>query len=396
MTPEGGRPHVLFAAISVGNGHRMAAEAGARWLEAEAPGRFERTVVDFTSEVGDHALDRRHKRSWRWMLRWPWTAYWGQRLVDDLVPSSWSRAVQSRMMHGHARSAARWLADRDDALIVCTHFFTAHALSVARRRHGLATPVVVVNPDAMDAHALWAAPDLDGYVVYGDAAARDLARHGVPEARIHVVPPLLRPEFLGPAEDADRGAARRELELPTDGFVALWSAGGEGIGGPLPEVVRRWPRAGRGEADRPVTIVALCGRNERSRRRLERLASEAPPGLRLLPLGFRDDVRRLLAASDVVVGKAGPASTLEALISGRPVLFTGFAAANEKAVVDAVLAAGAGTLERRPAAIASLLDRWAADPEATAALRNGVARMEVRNGGPEFARLLLDRFLAVA
>ncbi|MEX2501226.1 MAG: glycosyltransferase [Trueperaceae bacterium] len=388
---------VLFASITVGNGHLVAAEAGAAWLRTLVPEGVGVDVLDFIRAVGDLELDRRHKASWRWMLRHPWSAYYGQRLLDEVVPPAWTRAVQGRMLRAHAKRAAAWLQRHPYRLVVCTHFFTAHALVIARRRHGLRVPIVTLSPDAFDAHVLWAQPEVDAFAVYSAAAARDLIRRGVPEQRVRVLPPVLRPAFQESCDRATHTAARARLGLPADAFVALWSAGGEGVAGPLERVLARLRTAGTMEppAPRELAIVVLCGRNEELRERLA-AADEELPGIRVIPLGFRDDVRELLCAADLSVGKAGPATTFEALISGRPVLFTDYAAANERALVDHVVAEEAGRLERRPDRIADLLQRWRASDDELDRLREAVRALGVRNGGPEFARWLLATFPSVA
>ncbi|MDZ7800593.1 MAG: hypothetical protein U5K81_07365 [Trueperaceae bacterium] len=383
-----GRPRVLFAMITVGNGHRTSAEALSAWVEREAPGRVDSAVLDFTAAVGDTGLDRRHKASWRWMLRAPAAAYLGQRALDEVVPARISRAVQGAMLAAHARHAAAYLRTHRFDLVVATHFFTVQALALARRRHGLNVPVVGVNPDAMDAHALWAEPHVDAMVVFSRRAAADLARHGVPEDKIARFDFVARPEFDGPCPDA--AAPRRALSLDPGRFTVLWSAGGEGIGGPLHATVARLRAQGV-----PVTVLAACGRNEALRARLARDASEEGP-TRVVPLGFRSDMRRLTCAADLLIGKAGPASTFEALLSGRPVVHTGYAAANEKAIADYVVRAGVGTLARRPRALAELIAGFAAHPDALDGWRHAIAALDLRNGGPDVASWLLRRFLTPA
>ena len=106
------------------------------------------------------------------------------------------------------------------------------------------------------------------------------------------------------------------------------------------------------------------------RQRLERGAGTIAAGAaagRLHPFGFVDDMQRLLAASDVVVGKAGPASTMEALAVGRPVLATAYAGLNELAVTDFLASSGLGGYvggwERLVAAVRRWRDVGAQGPE---------------------------------
>ncbi len=63
---------------------------------------------------------------------------------------------------------------------------------------------------------------------------------------------------------------------------------------------------------------------------------------------YVDDMHRYLAAADVVIGKAGPASVMEALAVGRPVLVTSSAGLNERRVVEFLQAHALGRYVPRP------------------------------------------------
>jgi 1,2-diacylglycerol 3-beta-galactosyltransferase len=94
--------------------------------------------------------------------------------------------------------------------------------------------------------------------------------------------------------------------------------------------------------DIPATVVVLTARHRALKTSLEARAQDLPGPTRLLPLGFRDDVPAWLAAADLVVAKAGPASTLEALAVGAPIGHVYVAGAHERLVVDFALSRGVG------------------------------------------------------
>ena len=386
MDPLVSRPKILLAMITVGQGHKTAADALAAHIERAFPERFDTEVLDFTSAVGDLHLDRRHKASWDAMLAHPWSAYWGQRLIDTVVPVGVSRAVQGAMLADHARHAAPFLASRNVDLVIATHFFTVQALGIAKARHGLAVPVVGLNPDPLDSHALWAEPRVNEMVVFSDAAARDLTRRHVPPDRVSTFPYLMRPEFPPRCEQRD---ARRRLGLDPVAFTVVHSAGGQGIGGNVMASVEAVMARGL-----DLEYVVICGRNEALRERVaERAARHTGPG-RLRATGFVGNMPEWVCASDVMVGKAGPASTFEALISKRPVLHTSYAAANEKAVLDFCVRHGVGAFVPNAEQLAERLEAFARDPERRAEIRARIDALGLTNGGPELARHLVDRYLA--
>src|SRR4029077_16304725 len=85
-------------------------------------------------------------------------------------------------------------------------------------------------------------------------------------------------------------------------------------------------------------VVAVCGRNEKVRRRLEAQGFPTPT----LVLGFVDYMPELMRACDVIVTKAGPGALAEALATGLPLVITGFLPGQESPNVDYVVGSGVG------------------------------------------------------
>ena len=112
-------------------------------------------------------------------------------------------------------------------------------------------------------------------------------------------------------------------------------------------------------------IVVITGRNAALKERMDRFRTG-----RLRVEGYVEDVASFLAACDVFVGKAGPASVYEAIAVGRPMLITGYAGLNELGVLRFVERNGLGRHARTPGAVIEGARRYASDP----ALLEEVAR----------------------
>jgi processive 1,2-diacylglycerol beta-glucosyltransferase/1,2-diacylglycerol 3-beta-galactosyltransferase len=119
------------------------------------------------------------------------------------------------------------------------------------------------------------------------------------------------------------------------------------------------------DSDVSPQVVVIAGRNEGLKKELKALGAE---GLRIE--GFVEDVATCLAASDVFVGKAGPASVYEALLVGRPALVTGYAGLNEVGVARFVEREHLGRYVETPGMLVDEVRRYASDP----ALLEEVAR----------------------
>jgi 1,2-diacylglycerol 3-beta-galactosyltransferase len=353
------RPEILFATIAAGGGHVATAHAMSEAVERHYPGRFELRVSDYMKEVGVREvadLDRLHKDIWRFMLRYPVLARASQRLMDALPDLT--IAAQRRLVRGFARAAAEDLKRDPPLLVVSNHGLMTAGLAEAKHRYGLEVPVLSFANELFGICSYWADPSTDHIVVPSEQARRDLMRFGVPEGKMTSV------GFGYPVRQAflnvpSKVAARARLGLE-DRFTCLISSGGEGV----ERNQRALVRALLG-SDVSPQVVVIAGRNETLKRELKALRTS-----RLRIEGFVDDMATYLAASDVFVGKAGPASVYEALVVGRPALVTGYAGLNEVGVARFVEDQRLGRHVKTRRMLLEEVKRYAADP----ALLEEVAR----------------------
>ncbi len=353
------KPEILFATIAAGGGHVAGAHAMSEAVERYYPGRFDLRVSDYMKEVGATAvgdLDRLHKDIWRFMLHYPVLARASQRLMDAFPRLT--VAAQRRLTRGFARAAAADLRENPPLLIVSNHGLMTAGLAEAKHRYGLEVPVLSFANELFGICAYWADPRTDHIVVPSEEARRDLMLFGVPESKMSSA------GFGYPVRQAfsnvpPKAEARARLGLE-DRFTCLISSGGEGVGRNQRELVRVLLRS-----DVSPQVVVIAGRNKALKKELKVLGTS-----RLRIEGFVEDMATYLAASDVFVGKAGPASVYEALVIGRPALITGYAGLNEVGVTRFVENKRLGRYVRTPRMLLEEVRRYASDP----ALLEEVAR----------------------
>ena len=299
----------------------------AQALSASYPDTFRVEVADYMLALGQRypeiqAFDQRHKTFWKTVLRRPLLARWGQRSFDALPKVT--RTVHKWLLRPFADPIAEDMRKRAPALIVTNHPFLMTSFTLAQRVGGFPkVPVIHFATEPLDASALWADPDAQRMAVPSAAARRDLVRMGVAENRVDLVGYPVQQTFLNAPSQAP---ARCALGLE-ETFTCLLSLGGEGVSGGEQRTVRLVQAL----LEVGVQVVAVTGRNEALRRRLEGLVQAE--GHKLVVHGFVDNMAEQLAACDLVVGKAGPASVLEALAVGRPVLVSSYAGLNERRLI---------------------------------------------------------------
>lgn len=155
-------------------------------------------------------------------------------------------------------------------------------------------------------HQHWARAEADLLMVPNEEAREQLARWRIPPERVEVTGiPIARVyrDLIG----ADRAALRLKHGLDPDLPLILMSGGGTGSYRALPQVLRELGNLGR-----RVQVLVLAGADGHGVVQVG--------GATLHRLGFTTSFPELLAASDLVVGKAGGLTVAEATTLGVPLV----------------------------------------------------------------------------
>lgn len=351
----------------------MAGEAVTEALRTRHP----RIVVQHVDAVSKMWNSYKHVYRWAYL-----------RLVDR-NPSIWRALYNSTnertTVIGHAltvlaggpflRMVERW---RPDA-VVCTHFLAPELLARALRQKKIQCDLQAVVTDH-DAHRVWYYPEVSRYYVGSKIVKARLGlTFGVPEDHVHVTGIPVRPAFARPS---DPSATRLTYGLDPNRPTVLFMSGGFAAGPMGRSIIGLW------QERRDVQVIAVCGRNERLRRRIARLAR--PAGAVLHALGFVDDVRDLMEAADVVVAKSGGVTVSECMAVGRPLVISAAIPGQEERNADAVVEAGAGYWAPTPEEVRWRIARLLAQP----ALLRAVGRRAAVFGRPQAAAEIADRIAA--
>ena len=190
-------------------------------------------------------------------------------------------------------------------LAICTHFLPSEIISWLKAKGKANFPQGIVVTD-FDAHAMWLCHNYERYFVALDETKIHLSKIGIPADKITVTGIPIDPLF---AESKDKAAMREKYGLEKDKLTILVSAGGFGVGN-IEHLL-----LALSEMQTPAQIVAVCGRNEELKTKLERLAKEKLNNERVnfKPIGFTREMDEYMSASDLIVGKPGGLTTSEAL-----------------------------------------------------------------------------------
>ncbi len=302
-------PHVVVAYFDAGGGHRAAAHAIKAVLESQSE-PWTVTLLNLQEHLD--ALD-------------PVRRMTGIRLQDiynGMLNRGFTRSMRSLLPLLHAtvrvctplavtRLAAYWRASRPDVVIsVAPNLNRALALSLGSGERYI--PFVTVITDFADTPPhFWMEAESE-YIVCGTRAAVDQAlRMGHPREKVFATSGMiLHPAFYAGTGQESQDAVRQRLSLAPHLTTVLVMFGGQGSREMLHIA------DGLDQCSRPIQAVYICGRNEQLLSALQRRES----GISRVVVGFTTDVRSYMAASDVMIGKAGPGSISEAMHFGLPVI----------------------------------------------------------------------------
>src|SRR5207302_979954 len=213
------------------------------------------------------------------------------------------------------------------------------------------------------AHSQWIAGHIDRYCVADPEVRHELIARGIPVERILVTGVPVLPEFSQPVA---RAAAREDLGLSTRAPVVLAMAGSQGELGRLPDVARVLTAMRR-----PLQGLVVVGHDPRLKATLTRLTE----GTTIRTLGYAGDVRRLMAAADILVTKAGGMTLAEAMAAEAPLLLYGSLPGQERRNERFAARAGIALVARHHSELTPLLERAFDEPELLERLRARMRRL---------------------
>ena len=120
-----------------------------------------------------------------------------------------------------------------------------------------------------------------------------------------------------------------------------------------------------------LQLLVVCGDSAAAARRLARRARTATMPVRIY--GFIETMPQAMAASDLIVAKAGGMTLTEALARGIPLVLYHAIPGQERSNAQYVVARGAAVLAHGPTEVARAVRDLLEDPNRLAAMRRAAA-----------------------
>jgi UDP-N-acetylglucosamine:LPS N-acetylglucosamine transferase len=348
--------HILILTSKTGGGHVSLAEA-LRDMIVEAAKGVAPTITLVDPQPG--FFDLHYRVTSRYAL-WLWAAEF--HLLDTPGRALAAHRIFTRLV----RSRLHALLDdvRPDLILTTYPFLSYEVMSVLRQRAS-GIPCVMIFADPNGVHAAWlterqaAATFATTRETYEQALAAGFA----PE-RLHLVGWPVRAQFLRayPSSREMRREGFAQFKLDPDRFTVFLQGGGEGAA--------RAERAiesllAVGEHTGHVQVILATGTNRALFERYKNVH-----GVATLP--FTKEIAPVMAAADVIMGKAGPNMLFEAVMLGKPFIATAYIPGQEQANLPFIQRHGLGWVALQPEEQRALLTSLIANPDQLSAVSSTI------------------------
>jgi processive 1,2-diacylglycerol beta-glucosyltransferase len=368
---------ILLLSVSAGAGHVRAAEALHRCAQMQFPGIETRHV-----DVMQHVTPAFRKIYTDWYVKLVNTSPTAWRVLYERSGKADPGAIvqKLRRLTERLHSAALLGAVRGFApdAVICTHFLPAELLMHEIRRGRFDTPVWVQVTD-FDLHRMWVMPHMRGYFAANAEIGERMRQSIAPPTQVHVTGIPIMPDFASPSDQAE---AARSFGLDPQRRIVALMGGGAGMGG-LDAVAQALLAI-----DADFQLVVLAGKNASALAALQALARRHPG--RLFPLGFTDQVHRLMACASFVITKPGGLTTSECLAMGLPMILSSPIPGQEERNADYLLEAGAALKANDTLALVWRARLLLDDAPKLAAMQRNAAALGRPQAARDALRLVLE------
>ncbi len=367
---------VLVLSVSSGSGHTRAAQAVEAYCKTH-----ELTFVEHvdTLQYADKLYKRAYADAYEVIVR-DAPMLWGYFFEKTDVPGKTDR-MRLLLDCIHMRDFSKMLKKYQPDLVVCTHFMPAEIVARLVKKERLKTKLAIVVTDFY-VHAMWLTRGCDHYFVALEESKAYLSMLGYPEDSITVSGIPIDPKFSESYECAD---LCKEFGLSGDCPVILLSAGTFGMDAAFKAVESLV------KLETACQVIVVCGRNEKLKNKIEKFLEEvAHDNIRFLVLGYTTEMHKLMAVSDLFVGKPGGLTTSECLATGVPMVVFNPIPGQEERNSDFLLENGAAIKCGDLAMMAFKIDRLFQDPDRLKRMQENAEKL----GFPKAAECVVETLRA--
>lgn len=305
---------IVVQFIEAGQGHIVTAEAIAECLEKKYSDKIE-VVRDYAfRDSGDKTLEKYEKFSinevykanrnkLHFLIQYASMKVFGEMSSLKFVYSTVFKKARNKLI--------KRMQSYDADMIVSTYFMTYHTGVVAKKKGLINAEIVAYDPDH-NVHGWWDRRG-DLFIVNNKSAKKEAIEvRKMPKDKVVDVNFMARQIILD--TNGTKDYYRGKLGIPNDKLVVLL-ADGAYAAAKLEDYTDALL-----QSDKPLTIIPVCGKNEKVYQKYMALKDKTKPNITLMPQPFLTNIPEYYKAADIFVTKGGPNAITDCVFMGTPVM----------------------------------------------------------------------------
>mgnify|MGYP001459992827 CR=1 FL=1 len=366
---------ILVFTASYGNGHNRASEAIAIAIQRINPD-IQVKIIDFLAEAYPRLNSFAQTLYLRSIKSTP--MLYGQWYKQTDFLSSYTELNRRAHLFLGREKLLEILDTHQADAAICTFPFPAGLLSELKGMGKLHIPTATVITDYV-LHRQWIQPNTDYYFVATDWLKESLIRRGVAPEKIHVTGIPVHEQYSVPY---DQQQMRKKYDLEPDKPTVLVMGGAYGNLPGIKKICRYLA-----SQTNPIQLLIICGKNQTLKRQLEEDLKQSPHPIR--QFGFVHEVHELMAASDIVITKAGGLTVSESLAIGRPLIIYRPIPGQEKGNTKFLTMAGAAVSAENWQQFQDVIDKLLASPAQLEQMGAASRRLGRPNAAQDIAKMMI-------
>jgi len=258
--------------------------------------------------------------------------------------------------------------------LVCLHEILIPLARIAIDRVNPAIPLISIVMDPFTAHPLWFYTRNTELIVFSQKLQKEAIEcYGFKPQGVHQFPIMLSRNFDRRYTTEEKITAKKRHGIPLDKKIVLAVGGGEGLKATLAIVnAFIFQRC-------PAHLIVICGKNKVLKTQLEILLKTTQIS-NIQVFGFVSCMPDFINVSDCVITKSGPATVMETLSAGKPLILASYVRGQELGNMLYVVNNNLGWYIPKPRKIIKKVKELIADDSLLRSIEKKIDTMHIQNG----------------
>lgn len=268
--------------------------------------------------------------------------------------------------------------------VVCLHQILITLCRDAINRVNPNISLISIVMDPFTIHPVWFFEKNTELVVFSQKARREaIEKYGLDAKRIHQFPLMLSEQFDTAYSKERISDTKKRLGIPQDKKIVLIAGGGEGLKQATPIVLSFMKKS------TDVFLIVVCGKNRPLRHSLEYLI-QFSSFKNIKIFGFVSFMPDLMNIADCVITKGGPATLMEAISIGKPVIISTYIRGQELGNMLYITQNKLGWYISKPNDIVEKVSEIFSDDKNLEEIQSRIKKMNIKNGLKDIANFIYN------